>query len=37
MPDYPQRNRRRNIVLALVLAAVAVGFYVAFFIVMGSG
>lgn len=33
MPNEP---KRKNVITALVLAAVAVGFYVAFFVVMGS-
>lgn len=33
MPNEP---KRKNVITALALLAVAVGFYVAFFIVMGS-
>lgn len=42
MPNAPDNKdekrtaRRRNIALALVLAALALGFYVAMFLVVGS-
>lgn len=35
-PDEKRALRRRNIALALVLAGLALGFYVALFIVLGS-
>lgn len=35
-PRTPAHLRRRNIALAVVLAALAVGFYVGFFIVVSS-
>lgn len=35
MPEYEKKLRRRNVITALVLAAVAVGFYIAIFVKMG--
>jgi len=34
--DAEAGRRRRNVISALVLALVALGFYVAFFLVMGN-
>lgn len=34
MPDMVSEPKRKNVITALVLLAVAVGFYVAFFVVM---